>query len=585
MLYLFNKYIDHIIKENSLTTSDELRKRVKEHLDKLDKLILFLIKSYLLLLDCLSRILFFKSFLKIKNKEIHKLKNLLFLLKFIIKKIDQIFYVVITLHTYGNEGLEVIKPKYKERYSNNNDKHYKFIVLGSGPSGAVTALELVKKYPGKVLIIEKGNSYNIPSTKHPGDEFIKKWYRGGINSTYFPDMVAYSSGSCFGGGSEINSGLYHAPDQDFLERWTNEFGTIDLEAGSMETYIKKVNSLTNLAPNNHDKFTQKFIGGATKAGQKITDLRRFINASEERNSMSVTLLKEFISKGGDIKLDTCVNNISFKNKRWQVNSEKNKQKIVYSSDYLFLCCGSIFTNDLLLRSNLIKKVRRKILRKFKFHPMIKIIASYDDELQELNEDVISHQNIEFFPDFIIGNATSSIQFLISSFQNNKEIKEYIDKNWKKMKVFHGTFSLGSGQIFRIPFLKEPILSYHINRLEKMFIYEGFSKIISFIKSTGAERVIPVKDGELRLNECKDELTLLESIKNIKKFQISSVHILGGVTMGENDNCIVDSYGKVKGHEAIYVNDSSLINTTLLKNPQGTVMSIAYRNIDNFIKKL
>ena len=48
MLYLFNKYIDHIIKENSLTTSDELRKRVKENLDKLDKLILVLIKSYLL---------------------------------------------------------------------------------------------------------------------------------------------------------------------------------------------------------------------------------------------------------------------------------------------------------------------------------------------------------------------------------------------------------------------------------------------------------------------------------------------------------------------------------------------------------
>ena len=223
--------------------------------------------------------------------------------------------------------------------------------------------------------------------------------------------------------------------------------------------------------------------------------------------------------------------MSFKNDCWQLNSANNKQKVVLSSDYLFLCCGSVFTNDLLLKSKLIKKGRR-ILRKFKFHPMIKIIASYDDELQELNEDVISYQNIEFCPDFIIGNATSSIQFLISSFQKNLEIKEYINKNWKKMKVFHGTFSLGSGQILRIPFLKEPILTYYLNRLEKMSIYEGFSKIISFIKGTGAEMVIPVKDGELKLNECKNELTLLNSIKNIKGFQISSVHILGGVTMGE-----------------------------------------------------
>ena len=129
MLYLFDNYIDHIIKENSLKPSDELCTKVKEHLNKLDKLILVLIKSYLLLLDCLSRILFFKSFKNIENKKINKLKKLLFLLNFFINKIDQIFFLIITLHTYGNESLEIIKPKYKERLSNNNRKHYKFIVL------------------------------------------------------------------------------------------------------------------------------------------------------------------------------------------------------------------------------------------------------------------------------------------------------------------------------------------------------------------------------------------------------------------------------------------------------------------------
>ena len=53
-------------------------------------------------------------------------------------------------------------------------------------------------------------------------------------------------------------------------------------------------------------------------------------------------------------------------------------------------------------------------------------------------------------------------------------------------------------------------------------------------------------------------------------------------MGENINCIANSYGKVFDTNGLYVNDSSLINTPLLKNPQGTVMAIAYRNINNFI---
>ena len=55
-------------------------------------------------------------------------------------------------------------------------------------------------------------------------------------------------------------------------------------------------------------------------------------------------------------------------------------------------------------------------------------------------------------------------------------------------------------------------------------------------------------------------------------------------MGEDkDVCAVDSYGKLFGFKNFYINDSSLICNKLLKNPQGTVMAIALRNIKNFLK--
>ena len=56
-------------------------------------------------------------------------------------------------------------------------------------------------------------------------------------------------------------------------------------------------------------------------------------------------------------------------------------------------------------------------------------------------------------------------------------------------------------------------------------------------------------------------------------------------MGEEKKCLVDSYGKMKNFHNIYVNDSSLINHSLLKNPQGTIMSIANRNIVHFLKNV
>ena len=54
-------------------------------------------------------------------------------------------------------------------------------------------------------------------------------------------------------------------------------------------------------------------------------------------------------------------------------------------------------------------------------------------------------------------------------------------------------------------------------------------------------------------------------------------------MGEKNSCTTDSFGKIKEYKNLYINDSSLINNKLLRNPQGTVMSIAYRNIENFVK--
>ena len=55
-------------------------------------------------------------------------------------------------------------------------------------------------------------------------------------------------------------------------------------------------------------------------------------------------------------------------------------------------------------------------------------------------------------------------------------------------------------------------------------------------------------------------------------------------MGENERCMVDSYGKFFSEKNLYINDSSLICNKLVKNPQGTVMAIALRNVQNFLNK-
>ena len=103
-------------------------------------------------------------------------------------------------------------------------------------------------------------------------------------------------------------------------------------------------------------------------------------------------------------------------------------------------------------------------------------------------------------------------------------------------------------------------------------------------SGGAKKIYLITNNGLTNLNFDNYIKRIESIKKINDIKFSSVHILGGVKSGENSICEFDSWGKFKSSSGLYVYDSSLINHKLLKNPQGTVMSISNRNVNKFIKE-
>ena len=57
-------------------------------------------------------------------------------------------------------------------------------------------------------------------------------------------------------------------------------------------------------------------------------------------------------------------------------------------------------------------------------------------------------------------------------------------------------------------------------------------------------------------------------------------------MGRDENCPLNSYGKLKeGSGNIYVNDASMLPTSVGVNPQGIIMALAKRNVENFIQNI
>ena len=101
-------------------------------------------------------------------------------------------------------------------------------VIGSGPGGAITAC-LLAEAGRDVLLIEEGPFLALDSCPpFSRREMEQKYRNGGQTVAMGRTKVAYVEGRCVGGGSEINSGLYHRTPPEVLDVWRREFQVADL---------------------------------------------------------------------------------------------------------------------------------------------------------------------------------------------------------------------------------------------------------------------------------------------------------------------------------------------------------------------
>ena len=153
-----------------------------------------------------------------------------------------------------------------------------------------------------------------------------------------------------------------------------------------------------------------------------------------------------------------------------------------------------------------------------------------------------------------------------------------------MSIYHSTFSFGVGKIIKFPFLNKYIYTYEIKNIELTKIKFSLIKLCKVLFDGGAEYIYLINKEKTKVYPF-DFKKIINNINDIKDLKLSSVHILGKIEMGEKDYCYTNSFGKIKNYDNIFINDSSLISTSLLQNPQGTIMVLAYRNILKFIEVL
>lgn len=118
------------------------------------------------------------------------------------------------------------------------------VIIGSGP-GAAVAYEAAIKDSRKVLIIERGVRVNPKTDPHGLRQMSESFFRAGQEIVLTIPPTPFAQASTYGGGSEINSGLYHNLPDKIRENWLVKNGLNEADyIRAQERVFKNLNITT-----------------------------------------------------------------------------------------------------------------------------------------------------------------------------------------------------------------------------------------------------------------------------------------------------------------------------------------------------
>jgi choline dehydrogenase-like flavoprotein len=463
-------------------------------------------------------------------------------------------------------------------------------VIGSGPGGALTAA-LLSEAGKKVVLIDKGAYLPLTSCEpFTIDEMTQKYNSGGITVAMGKPPVSYIEGSSVGGGSEVNSGLYHRTPENLVARWVDEFQIKDLSYEDLVPIFNKNEedlTISYVPTGNLPKASLKLHEGAHKLGWNSIEVPRWFkyesDGSGVKQSMTETFIPRAVKSGAEVISDTQVSKISSHSGMWLLTGwKKNGSDLIpfeLLAKKIFVCAGAIATPMLLRRSGL----SRLAGKKFHMHPSIKMVAKFSEQVNHLGMGVPVHQVKEFSPRYSMGCSISSPPYLSLAMMDVQGGQAIVDSHWSNMAIYYAMTTGGRGAINPLPLFKEPFVKYSFASSELNDILDAMVDLARCLFAAGATEIYPSVQNSRQIRSM-DEMIGFRHELEANHLNLMTIHLFSSCPMGENRrNTVVNSYGALHDHDGIYVNDSSIIPTALGVNPQGTVMALARRNVEYFLR--
>jgi len=487
----------------------------------------------------------------------------------------------------------------------SNHLQFDIVIVGSGAGGGTAAKELsaLCKQGYTVALLELGPRYTPENNTRDELPMAQQYYfNGGGFQTRSQDMtLAFAKG--VGGSTNVYTGVTFKLPETAVKKWGVD--GIDLEDLSprMDKYIAEngahFENEANINQNNKlfksgcetlgwhvDQFA---INTRNCAGLSTCNLGCPISAKQGTAVVQIPVAEQ---NGVQVipncriekVIESTPHGVTLLAELTNSREPKDEnQHIQIRAKKVILSAGSINTSAILLRS-FGGNFNPLIGRYLTCHPAMIMAGEHMDEVNGTQGPPKNYFSEGFVEQdrFLL----ESCMYFPFSFARNlvgfgPEVDEFIGR-YPHLQMTLALVLDDAHEINRITLDKqgEPQVDYKLdNKIQRSFV-KAIRASAKLMFGAGASRVHAPGSKQFFIHqEQAEHLDKLITEKNFKLGQvtIASAHLMGGCKMGESiDDSVTNSWGKVHGHENLYVADGSLFPGCSEVNPYLTIMALADR---------
>ncbi len=469
------------------------------------------------------------------------------------------------------------------------------LIIGSGPGGALTATRLAEA--GRdVTLVEEGPWVDPDATPaFSRAEMVTKYRDRGMTMTLGSPPINYVEARCAGGGSEVNSALYHRPPPELVAEWRDAFAIEDFEPDDLTAWAVDVERSLSVGavPGRPPALSATLERGAGQLGWNVVEVPRLFDYPDEgsyqdgvKQTMTRTLLPRARAAGTRLLTECRVDRLTTRAGRalgaqchWRREGAMAATPLFIEADEVFVCAGAIQTPALLQRSG----IRRGIGAGLKVHPTIKLATRFAEPFDD-HGSVPMHQVKQFAPDLTLGGSASGSGYIALALADSWDANRDDADEWSRVGVYYGAIrSDGKGRVTAIPGLRAPLVTYRLDLADLSRLARSAVALGELLFAAGAERLYPSVANAAPVESPKELVRLWDDVSRARA-SVMTIHLLASVRMGERRELAgADSFGRIHDFANLRVNDASLVPDAPGVNPQGTIMAIAARNCDRFLQ--